>query len=132
MAILDTPGKRIRALRHDLGVSQIELGHRIARSSGYMSLVEADKVPGISGALLSEIAEVLGTTVDYLLLRSDDPLPPPEMQPDDLDPEVARLVRLIEGLPSHLQDRAITYLEQQLETFERLFAGERQRSREPS
>ena len=51
------------------------------------------------------------------------------MQPDDLDPEVARLVRLIEGLPPQLQDRAIEYLEQQLETFERLFAGERPLSR---
>ena len=132
MAPLDTPGKRIRALRHDLGMSQQELARRIGKSSGYMSMVEADKVPGVSGVVLSRIAEELDTTTDYLLLLTDDPMAPPEMQPNDLDPEVARLVRLIEGLPPQLQDRAITYLEQQLEAFERLLAGERQRSREPS
>ena len=129
---MDTTGKRLRALRHDLGMSQKELAQLAGLSPSAVSRIESDVAQAQPGRDLARIAEALGTTTDYLLLLSDDPLPPPEMQPDDLDPQVARLVRLIEGLPPHLQDRAITYLEQQLETFERLFAGERQRSREPS
>ena len=119
-------------MRRDLDLSQEELAERAQVDRSYLSKIENDRRPGFGSDMLGRIADALGTTSDYLLCLTDDSLPPPDMQPDELDPEVARLVRLIEGLPPQLQDRAIEYLEQQLETFERLFAGERQRSRESS
>ncbi len=77
MAIkLDTVGKRIRILRQDLNMSQIELATEMSKlgvnvSNGYISELEGkDKVP--SAKVLGALARVLGTSTDYLLMLTEE------------------------------------------------------------
>lgn len=77
MAIkLDTVGKRIRVLRQDLDLSQVQLANELRKlgidiTNGYISELESrDKVP--SGKVITGLARVLGTTTDYLLMLTED------------------------------------------------------------
>ena len=106
-------------------MSQKELARRIRTAQSHLSEVEADSVPRVSGELLVRIASVLGTTTDYLLLLTADPRPQTSLREDELPPEVVALWRRIAALPPHVQEQAIAYLEEQLQTFERLFVTER-------
>lgn len=91
---LDTVGKRIRILRQDLDLNQVELvtaleKHGIAVGRSYISELErSDKVP--SGTVLAGLARVLGTTTDYLLLLTDDPNPPHEQEEQHIEDALAR------------------------------------------
>ena len=125
MTLLDTLGKRIKALRADSGMSQKELARRMHTAQSHLSEVEADSVPRVSGELLSRIASALGTTTDYLLLLTVDPRPQISLREAELPPEVVALWRRIESLPPHVREQAIAYLEEQMQTFERLFVTER-------
>ena len=98
--------------------------NRIGKSSGYVSMVEADKVPGVSGAIVSQVAAALGTTTDYLLLLRDDPLPPASMPWDEVPEHIAQFSRMIEGMPAHQQQRAIEYLREQLKLFRDVVIGD--------
>lgn len=124
MALLDTLGKRIKALRADRGMSQKDLAALISTAQSHLSEIEADGVPRVSGELLARIAAGLSTTTDYLLLLTDDPVAAGEGEAE-VDPEVAALGRRVRALPPRLQDQALAYLREQLETFERLFASQR-------
>lgn len=91
---LDTVGKRIRILRQDLGLNQGELvnalekqGIEVGRS--YISELErTDKVP--SGTVLAGLAKVLGTTTDYLLMLTDDPILPSEQEEHQVEDVLGR------------------------------------------
>ena len=126
MGLLDTLGKRIKALRADLGMSQKDLAFRLGTPPSHLSDIEADKVPRVSGEMLAKIADILGTTTDYLTIRTDDPLPAPEMQPEELPLDVRILYQQIERLPPAVRDQAVEYLLQEVERMERLLqAGRR-------
>lgn len=80
--LFGTTGKRIKVLRSDLDMSQADLarsasmyGQPISQST--LSRYEADETAPPSD-VLALIARALGTTADYLVLLSDDPLPPGE------------------------------------------------------
>lgn len=84
---LNTPGKRIRVLREDLGMSQAELVEQLAARgvaigrSNLSRIENADQPP--SGELIAALAGVLGTSADYLLLLSDDALPERDVSEED-------------------------------------------------
>jgi len=131
MALLDSLGKRLKALRADLGLSQKEVAHRSHTSQAYLSRIEGDHVRNVRGPVLARIAEVLGTTTDYLLGLSTDPLPPPEMVEDDLPADVKILYQRIERLPPAVRDQAVEYLIEEVERMERLLqVGRRLTERE--
>ncbi len=75
--LLNTTGKRVRALRQHHGWTQQELSSRLTTldakiTNSQISHIEAsNKNPSI--AVLAALARALGTTTDYLLLCSDDP-----------------------------------------------------------
>ena len=126
MGLLDTTGKRLRALRHDLAMSQKELANSAGLSASAISRLESDTAVAQPGRDLARIASVLGTTTDYLLLRTEDPLPAPEMQPEELPLDVRLLYQQIERLPPAVRDQAVEYLLQEVERMERLLqAGRR-------
>lgn len=84
--LLNSTGKRIKLLRHDLDLTQEELRRRLhlagvdIHQSYISSLERSNSLP--SGEVLAGLAKVLGTTADYLLLLSDDPLIPGEPDED--------------------------------------------------
>ena len=99
---LDTFGKRLRVLRIDRDLSQIDLRDRMEKEHGekigetYISELErTDKMPSLKVA--AAMARVLNTSLDYLGLLSEDGAlsyqrtPPPEYFSPEAD-EVARLV----------------------------------------
>lgn len=78
----NTTGKRIRILRQDIGLKQSALVEALRKvdveiNANYVSALEtSDRIP--SGEVLRGLARVLRTTTDYLLMLTDDPLPPGE------------------------------------------------------
>jgi transcriptional regulator with XRE-family HTH domain len=72
MDILGTTGKRVRALRFDLGLTQQQLAATANLASSYLSRIEADQIVGVRSDIVRRLAKVLGTTTDYLLLAIDE------------------------------------------------------------
>jgi transcriptional regulator with XRE-family HTH domain len=79
-------GRRIQALRGARGFTQDELARRVSLSKSFLSEIENDHaMPG--GEVLLRLAEVLGTSTDYLLkgetvgqaVLSDPVAIPPEL-----------------------------------------------------
>jgi len=65
---------RIRALRIALGMSQADLAHRVGVSPNVPGLWERGvQRPGYDALVV--LPDVLGTSGDYLLCRTDDPRP---------------------------------------------------------
>ncbi len=63
-------GKRIRARRETLELTQEQLARATGLSPQYISLIEQDKrVPSVSS--LARFAEELGVTVDYLITGNE-------------------------------------------------------------
>lgn len=76
LELLNTTGKRLRALRLERDVSQIELVRRlegvgVSIQNSYISRIEKEDLTP-SAEVLVGIAQVLNTTTDFLLLLSDE------------------------------------------------------------
>ena len=70
----ESTANRVRLLRGYLHLSQEALGQRVGVAKSTISGIERG-AQGISG-ITGELARALGTTTDYLLLLSDNPIPP--------------------------------------------------------
>ena len=70
---------RLRQLREEMGLTQAAMSKMIFASQGGLNQSAIAQVErGISGfksETLGEVADVLGTSTDYLLGRTDDPTP---------------------------------------------------------
>lgn len=77
-------GDRIRELRENLGLSQEELGDKMAAhgahaNQGYVSQLELGyKFPRL--AAFVALLDALGTSADYLMNRTNDPTPVSQLQ----------------------------------------------------
>jgi len=126
----NSPGKRIKLLRQDMGMTQGELVERLLNDEGvevgqsYISEIErSDQVKTLpngkrvywlpGGNLLNALAGVLHTTTDYICMRTDDPNLPTRADEESLvvpltDPamrrELERLTTLyMSASPEHKQ-----------------------------
>lgn len=77
-------GERIKERREAAGLSIYRLSKKANVSSGYLSDLENAVKNRPSADVLARIAAALGTTVDYLVGKSDDPTPPPVADADVL------------------------------------------------
>lgn len=67
-------GSRIKELRTKRGFTQGDVAEKLGMDRANLSHYERDvAVP--PGPVLVALADMLGTTTDYLLLRTDSPLP---------------------------------------------------------
>jgi transcriptional regulator with XRE-family HTH domain len=107
---LDTFGKRVRVLRVDRGLSQIDLRDRMEKlgvgiGETYVSELErTSKMPSLEVA--AAMARVLDVSVDYLSLLIDDALPyRRQPQPDPyLSPEADEVAQIVDAMhPSQRQ-----------------------------
>ena len=65
-------GSRLRQLRNELGLTQLELAQKINLSKPNVSKYEADKIePNIE--TLTLLSSLFDVTVDYLLCKTDNP-----------------------------------------------------------
>ena len=79
MDALNTYGKRVKFLRENLGMLQKEFRDALERrgvpiAQGYASVIEnTDQQP--TGEIVSASADILHTSADFLLMRTDNPAP---------------------------------------------------------
>lgn len=79
LSLFNSTGKRIKALRTDRDMNQTQLAIELQKNGisvkrSFVSQVEGgSKQPPLD--MLMALAKILGTTTDYLLLLSDDPIP---------------------------------------------------------
>ena len=59
-------GNRLFALRKEVGITQEELGRKLGLDKTTISAYELDKID-IKVSIIKEIAQILGTTVGYLV-----------------------------------------------------------------
>lgn len=81
----DTTGKRLRLLRMERGLKQGDVARLVGIRHAYMSEIENDKARP-SGEVIATLADVLHTSTDFLLLRTNDPGFP---APAELEPAYA-------------------------------------------
>lgn len=68
---------RIKSLRENKGWTQTDLENASGVAQAHISRLETSKTPSVSVAVLSQIADALGTSLDYLTGRTDNPSPSP-------------------------------------------------------
>lgn len=102
---LDTFGKRLRVLRIDREMSQIDLRERMERECGekigetYISELErTDKMPTLKVA--AAMARVLETSLDYLGLLTDDGSASYKHAPplEYFSPEADQMAQIVDGM----------------------------------
>ena len=76
---MDTTGQRIKQMRKSLDLTQGEFAERLQKrgvkmSTSNLSMIESDDSNATPQALVA-IADEAGCSVDYLLLRTVDPMP---------------------------------------------------------
>jgi transcriptional regulator with XRE-family HTH domain len=68
--LLNTSGKRLRAVRVNAGLSQKEIAERLGITQSYLSRIENGGNP--INSVVVQLAEILGVSTDYLLMRTDE------------------------------------------------------------
>jgi transcriptional regulator with XRE-family HTH domain len=86
-------GDLVRLRRKKLGYSQESLAAAAGVDQASISLIETGKGNPTAGVLFS-LADVLDTSVDYLLGRTDDPTPPMSNSPDHFARKELRVIEL--------------------------------------
>lgn len=107
---LNTFGKRVYYLRKDAGyttqlafLDALQEQTGVTFSQGRWSEVEnGDDIP--NGRVVAAVADLLNTTADFLLLRTDDPFPPgEESRPVYITPEAEKVASMVDEIRSNLR-----------------------------
>lgn len=109
--------QRIEALRESKGLLQLELAQLAQIEPSYVSKLEKGQAPNVSAIILARIARSLGTSLDYLVGLTNDPVPSPN--PDTLsaveqaarDPLLRRILDAWPHLSPALKQSAVDLLE---------------------
>ena len=105
-------GDRLREQREQKGLKQTEVGRLLNVTNQTISAYElAERRP--DHEMLTKLADLYGTKVDYLLGRTDDPRPPDRLEPlpPELDANVDRAIAFIKTLPPEEAVKALRILE---------------------
>ncbi len=94
-------GSRIRELRAERHLTQIELAKKAGLSPSYISKLEADRYRRPSADVLLRLASALNVVVEELYRAAGYPVPADEIPPTD--PELALYLSRIGKLSSHDQ-----------------------------
>ena len=86
---------RIRSLRESFGWTQTQLGKKIGAAKSTVSEYESEKHQ-LDPVLINTLCDLFGCTADYLLVRSDTPLPA-------LSDEDAHLLEAFHSAPPETQ-----------------------------
>lgn len=96
---------RIKSLREFKGWTQTDLENASGVAQAHISRLESAKSPSVSVVVLSQIADALDTSLDYLTGRTDSPAPrPPVNDPALKDPRFAYFASMWPLLPDYAHD----------------------------
>lgn len=105
--LLNTPGKRVNRLREDLGLRQVDLAQTVGVRQNYISAIEVGTAMP-NADIMAKIAKALGTTLDFIMMLSDDPLPAKDaQQPTRLADEAEEAANIIDAMPPKWRTRVI-------------------------
>lgn len=68
-------GKRLKSRRELAGLTQEQVGERIGKTFATVAKYESGEIKNIDIMVISTIADITETDIDYLLLKNDDPSP---------------------------------------------------------
>lgn len=85
-------GQRIKRLRKNQGLTQPEIAEKLGMGRSNFGHIENDRVVPTS-ATLQKIADILNTTTDYLLGRTENPESLSNMSEEALDEHLDSLIR---------------------------------------
>ena len=85
-------GKRVRALRDAMHMTQEELSVRSGISQSHLSEIENDKRRGVGSGVLFALARALRTNMAYLAGTGSDPRPRSKAKLGDLELDEAELL----------------------------------------
>lgn len=88
-------GNRVRDLREERGLTQIDLKRATGLSQATISRIEAGEFQNLRSDTLTKLADSLRVTSDYLLGRSDAAMP---QHPFGIDLGAKALLRIFERL----------------------------------
>lgn len=104
-------GKRIKALRVQRMLSQQELAAQIDIDAGYLSKIEAGKVPPPSEKVIERLTEILDAEKDELMMLAGKA--PKDIEPIIThDPHIPSILRRAKGLSSQDWEKVEKYIEQ--------------------
>lgn len=112
-----TIGGRIRILRDDRGLTQKELARSLGISNEYLSQIELGKKKPNAGHLVA-LADMLNTSVDFLLLRTDDPSPlGQDDEGQNMTPEADTVAKLVDNLPQYQREECLVVVRALVNSF---------------
>lgn len=86
---------RVRNLREERGLTQLDLSRATGLSQATISRIESGEFKNLRGETLTKLSIALRVTTDYLLGRSDAAVP---QHPFGIDLGARALLRIFEGL----------------------------------
>jgi transcriptional regulator with XRE-family HTH domain len=125
-------GPRLRSLREERGLDVGQLAYKTGLHPSTIHKIEAGDRPNASGTVLARLADVLETTTDYLLGRTNDPSPilnAPGVRPQ-IRLYASRMVSLWSQLDAMAPDRldeAVNIMVSQLELLLAVIDAQRKR-----
>lgn len=89
--LLNTTGKRVERLRKDKHWTQKQLSAAADVRQSYISGIENDTASP-SAEIMARVAKALGTSLDFLMMISDNPVVKEDSEPEFFSPEASLLV----------------------------------------
>ncbi len=68
-------GKRLKSRRELAGLTQEQVGEKVGKTFATVAKYESGEIKNIDIMVISIIADITNTNIDYLLLKSDSPDP---------------------------------------------------------
>lgn len=97
--LLNTTGKRVERLRKDRHWTQKQLSAAADVRQSYISGIENDTASP-SAEIMARVAKALGTSLDFLVMISDNPVVKEDSEPEFFSPEADEAARIIDGIKS--------------------------------
>lgn len=107
--LLNTTGKRVERLRKDKHWTQVQLSELADVRQNYISGIEKDHASP-SAEIMARIAKALGTSLDFLMMISDNPTVKEDSEPEFFSPEADEAARTIDSLPPTWRAEIITLI----------------------
>jgi len=98
---------RLRALREDRELTPGQLAYKAGISRDYIYLLEKERRPNVSGAIIAELARALNTSSDYLYGLTDDSRPLPLASSNPIPADVKEVAYRIQQLSHPVRERLI-------------------------
>lgn len=122
--LLNTTGKRVERLRKDRGWRQADLAEAAKVRQNYISAIEKDTAAP-SAEIMGAIAKALGTTLDFLMMLTNNPELPGDNEPTFLTEEAEKAAKTVDALPGDARTKLLAKISAYEQNYWNLVAHKR-------